>query len=303
LLSAAASITFTFNFSVNAFANSVPSIVIFNFGPTGAGVSGNAAGVSVGTVASSGGAAQSGGNSVVGSLSTVSSTGAITPISPSLFSSSPATGEEPIEYLFFTPQTVVHLGASSAPATAQHVTAQGIEQETPMATGNLFGQSLNDTVSGMANPRMVPASSLPSSSSLIDEVEPAEAVIEAPPAKPVERTAPPPRQDQDEAPKPKAPEVQPELKPDAKAAELPNLELDAALALMAPLPEVGPTAQDQAIASASDSTPRFVGAAVLTVSGYTLMLGQADRFRDGRFRNGQRRRRSSDTGRFEPSVR
>jgi hypothetical protein len=294
LLSGASSISFTFSFNLNQIVNSIPSVVPFTVTFTSSftnAAAGSAASFLAGTSSSQVAAAQNAATPLV----------FITPISPSVFSSSAEhDGEEPVVILFFTPQTVVHLGASSAPATGQRARAVSVEQEMPsMTAGNMFGQSLFDTVSGMANPTLVPATAMEDSAgtSLIDLVEPLEpgAPVNAPKA--LENKAAPAK---DAAPKP-APAPQANPKADATTAQLPSLELDEALAMMSAAPELGPTPQDQAIASASDSTPKLVGAAAIAIGGYHLLYGQRDRFRDGRFRTGSRRW-LADGSRFEPSM-
>jgi hypothetical protein len=294
------SITFTFNFNVNQFANSIPNIVTFSVTFATGSASANASAASNAAINTANTASAS-----VAAQTAAAKPVSITPISPSVFSPSATNdGEEPVVFLVFTPQNVVHLGASSAAATTQRAHAVSVEQDTTTTSGNAFGQSLFDTVSGMADPTLVPATVVapaPPESSLIDLIEPLEPLVPAvEPKQPVNQGAPAPANDA--APKPAV--VPPELlkapAPDARASILPGFELDAALELMSSPPEFGPTPQDQAIATASDSTPRFVGAAI-AVGGYQLLFGRAERFRDGRFRTGSKRRLTEDL-RFQPSM-
>jgi hypothetical protein len=136
---------------------------------------------------------------------------------------------------------------------------------------------------------------------LIDFIEPAEpAVANAAPQQPEIKAAPAPAEDA--APKPAPIQQQPQPNAaEAKEAELFSLRLDKALELMTAAPDLGPTPQDQAIATASDSSPKLVAAAAIAFGGYHLLFGRSERFRDGRFRTGSRRA-SPDGSRFQPSM-
>jgi hypothetical protein len=194
----------------------------------------------------------------------------ITPLNPNVTSSMNTPGGPPV-ILVVVPLTtfVVHLGASSAPATAQtnSTLLSNIDEMPPMTR---FGQS--DVFNG-ERVFMETLDITPRGSSLIDFVEPFR------PVPPIEAPQVQPEPQGEQAPVPDAGKIRP-LPPISDPNVDAALDLTDARVLTRSRDADSSEADDQlSTANTSWSFSAIFGAAAVASGGYHLAIREADRFR------------------------